>query len=201
MGETADHPSPIWRTPLAAALAAWMAGTVGATLAVPAILEGAPDGTGLVILAAIFVVPPPILMVWSFWTLLQDPETGWIAPTVLMGFLGAFVPGFQPLLDAGVRMNFETRRPAYEAVVRDARAGRLVGLAGPGGWIAGESRGVRFRFRPEEPGVVDFVWYRDYGVRAGVRHDDAPCVARPGFSCVARGEPLDGPFTYYLRVF
>lgn len=201
MGETADHPRPIWRTPLAAALAAWMAGIVGATLAAPAILETAPGAAGPVILAAIFVVPPPVLAVWSFWTLLSDPETGWIAPTVLMSFLGAFVPGFQPLLDAGVRLNFEARRPAYEAIVAETRSGRLVGVADPAGWISGESRGVRFRYRPQHPGVVDFVWYRAYGVRVGVRYDDSPCVARPGLSCVAGGEPLDGPFTYYLRVF
>jgi hypothetical protein len=60
---------------------------------------------------------------------------------------------------------------------------------------------VRFRYRPGEPGVVDFVWARAYGFRAGVIYDDTPCVARPGYSCLARGEPLDARYAYYQRLF
>ena len=133
--------------------------------------------------------------------MLREPVTGWLAPTVLMTFVGGFVPLFQPLFDAGVRLNFEARRPAYEAIVADVRAGRVGGVPNRRGWVVGIRDEIRFRYRAKDPGLVDFVWTDDYGFGVGVRHDDTPGVARPGFTCIARGEPLDQRYTYYARFF
>lgn len=201
MGDVTVIERPVWRTPLAVAIAAWMGMSVAMTLGAARLMEVTPDGLAPVLIAAIFVIPPPSLLIWSFWAMVRDPITGWLAPATLMAFCGAFVPMFQPLFDAGVRMNFEARRPAYEGIVADARAGRLVGVANARGWVVGERGQVRFRYRPSEPGVVDFVWARAYGFRAGVIYDDTPCVARPGYSCLARGEPLDARYAYYQRLF
>jgi hypothetical protein len=201
MGDMSVVARPIWRTRLAVVLVAWIVTVVTATLAAARLMEVVPDGLAPVVIAAVFVVPPPVLLVWSLWSMLREPVTGWLAPTVLMGFLGAFVPLFEPLYQTGVRLNFEQRRPAYEQIAADARAGRLVGVPNPRGWIQGSRDDIRFRFRPADPGLIEFPWTNAYGVRAGVRYDDTPCVARPGYTCISRGDPLDGRFTYYARFF
>ena len=201
MGDVNVIARPIWRTRLAVVIVAWMVMVVTATLAAPRLMEVTPEGMAPVLIAAIFVVPPPTLLVWSFWAMLREPVTGWLAPTVLMAFVGGFVPLFPPLFDAGVRLNFESRRPAYEAIVADVRAGRLGGVANRRGWVGGARDEIRFRYRAADPGVIDFVWTSSYGFRVGVRHDDTPCVARPGLTCIARGVPLDDRYTYYARFF
>lgn len=201
MGDGRVIERPVWRTPLAVAIAAWIGLAISMTLGAARLMEVTPEGLAPVLLAAIFVVPPPLLIVWSFWAMMRDPLTGWLAPAALMAFCGAFVPMVSPLYETGVRINFEARRPTYEAIVADAKAGRIVGVANARGWVEGERGEVKFRYRPADPGVIDFVWVRAYGVRAGVFHDDTPCVAKPGYSCIDRGEPLDGPFAYYQRLF
>lgn len=200
MGETADI-RPIWRTPLAAVLLAWMVIAVTATLTAARLMEVVPATVAPFAVIAVYLLPPPILLVWSFWTMLREPMTGWLGPTVLMAFLGAFVPLFPQLYTAGVRMNFQARRPTYEAIAADIRAGTLAGRPTPRGRLVGARDGVRFRYRPADPGLIDFVWTDTYGFRAGVRYDDTPCVARPGAVCIDRGEPLAERFTYYARVF
>lgn len=201
MGEMSVTDRPIWRTPLAVAIVAWMVMALSVTLAAARLMEVTPEGSAPIVIAAIYIVPPPLLLGWSFWAMLREPVTGWLAPTVLMTFVGGFVPLFQPLFQTGVRLNFEQRRPAYEAIVADAQAGRLVGVGNPQGWVTGERGDIRFRYRPADPGFIDFVWTRAYGFRAGVLYDDTPCVARKGFSCLSRGEPLDARYSYYARVF
>lgn len=200
MGET-PYIRPVWRTPLAAVLVAWMALATAATLVAPRLMELTPPAAGPLLIAAVYVIPPPILLVWSFWSMLREPMTGWLAPTVLMAFCGGFVPLAQPLYQTGVRLNFEDRRPVYEAIAAEVRAGTLGGLPSARGWIVGEREGVRFRYRRADLGMVDFPWTQAYGVRAGVRYDDTPCIARPGARCVDQGEPLAKGFTYYQRVF
>lgn len=202
MGEMSviDRP-PIWRTPLAVAIVAWMVLACTVTLAAARLMEVTPEGSAPIVITAIYIVPPPLLLGWSFWAMLREPVTGWLAPTVLMTFVGGFVPLFHPLYQAGIRMNFEARRPAYEAIVAEAKAGRLVGVAGRRGWVHGLSGDIRYRYRPTDPGTVDFIWTRAYGFRAGILHDDTPCVARKGYSCLSRGEALDARYSYYARVF
>ena len=201
MGETSETQRPVWRTRLAAVMVAWMATVVALTLAAPRLVETAPASFAPLAIVAIYVVPAPLLLVWSFWTMLREPMTGWLAPTILMTFIGGFVPGFRPLLDAGIRLNFEAHRPAYEAIAADARAGRLVGVSNGRGWVLGAREGVRFRYRADDPGVVVFEWIDAYGFRSGVRYDDTPCVARPGRLCIARGTPLAERYTHYARFF
>lgn len=200
MGET-PYIRPVWRTPLAAVLVAWMALATAATLVAPRVMELTPPAAGPLLIAAVYVIPPPVLLIWSFWSMLREPMTGWLAPTVLMAFCGGFVPLAQPLYQAGVRLNFEDRRPVYEAIAAEVRAGTLGGLPNARGWIVGQRDGVRFRYRRADLGMVDFPWSQAYGVRAGVRYDDTPCVARPGARCVDQGEALAKGFTYYQRVF
>lgn len=201
MGDAPVIERPIWRTPLAVAMVAWMGMVLVMTLGAGRLMEAVPEGIAPIMIAAVFVIPPPTLAVWSFWVMLRDPMTGWIAPTVLMTFCGGFVPAFEPLFDAGVRMNFAARRPAYEAIVADAKAGRLTGVANARGWVLGERGEIRFRYKPADPGLVDFIWTRAYGFRAGVLYDATPCVAKPGYSCLSRGEALDARYAYYQRFF
>lgn len=200
MGET-PYIRPVWRTGLAAALAAWMALVLGATLGAARLMEVTPVVVAPFLTGALYVVAPLILLVWSFWTMLREPMTGWLAPTVLMAFAGAFVPIAPLLYDAGVRLNFENRRPTYEAIAAEVRDGRIGGDPDPRGWIAGEREGVSFRFRPADRGAIDFAWAQAYGFKAGVRYDDTPCVSRPGALCIDRGEALAERFTYYARFF
>jgi hypothetical protein len=201
MGDMSVVARPIWRTRLAVVLVAWIVTVVTATLAAARLMEVVPDGLAPVVIAAIFVVPPPVLLVWSLWSMLREPVTGWLGPTVLMTFIGGFVPLFGPLYQTGVRLNFEQRRPAYEEIAADAKAGRLVGVPNKRGWIVGSRDDITFRFRPADPGLIEFPWASAYGVRAGIRYDDTPCVARPGFTCISRGDPLDARYTYYARFF
>lgn len=200
MGET-PYIRPVWRTRLAAALAAWMGLVLAGTLAAGRLMELTPPALAPLVVAGLYVIPPLILLVWSFWTMLREPMTGWLGPTVLMGFIGAFVPLATPLYEAGVHLNFEARRPTYEVIAAEVRDGRIGGVPNPRGWIVGERDGVRFRFRPTDRGMIDFAWAQAYGFKSGVRYDDTPCVSRPGAVCIDRGEALAERYTYYARFF
>ena len=200
MGET-PHIRPVWSTPLAAVLIAWMALAVAGAVAAARLMEVTPATVAPMLVLALYVIPPPALLAWSFWSMMREPVTGWLAPTVLMAFCGGFVPLAMPLYDAGVRLNFESRRPIYQTVVTEVREGRIAGAPNARGWITGERDGVRFRFRPADRGVVDFGWAQVYGFRTGVRYDDTPCVSRPGARCIDRGERLAERYSYYERIF
>jgi hypothetical protein len=189
----------VWRTRLAAVLAAWIAVVLAGTIAAPRLFEVLPDGAALPMAIILFVLTPPALLAWSFWAMLRDPVTGWLAPTVLMAFCGALAPASQPLFDFGVRMNFEARRPAYEAIVAAAKAGRL-GSANERGWVIGAQNGVRYRFHTSRPGQIEFVWRKERGLQAGVRYDDTPCITTRTMRCIARGRPLAGAYSFYQRI-
>ncbi|WP_293901839.1 hypothetical protein [Phenylobacterium sp.] len=198
MGNGADTSRPIWRRPLAAVLVAWMLLVVGGALTSARLMEILPGETALVLAIAGLVAPVPVLLVWGFWTMLREPVTGWIAPTVLLTFGGSLIPALQPLLDAGVRLNFEAHRPVYEAVVAD------VSLRPPSGhdhWVSGVREEVRYRYRADRPGEIDFAWAANGEFRTGVRYDDSPCVPRPGHRCIDRGRPLGGHYNYYQMLF
>lgn len=200
MGET-PYIRPVWRTRLAAALVAWMVLAATGALAAARLMEVTPPSVAPMLVLALYVAPPPALLAWSFWHMMREPVTGWLAPTVLMTFCGALIPLAQPLYDTGVRLNFQARRPAYEAIAAEVRDGRIAGVPNRRGWVTGEREGVRFRFRPRDRGVIDFAWAQAYGFKAGVRYDDTPCVSRPGALCIDRGERLDQRYTYYARFF
>ena len=70
-----------------------------------------------------------VLAAWSFWAMLREPMTGWLAPTILLAFCGAFVPASRPLLDAGAWLNFNAHRPAYDAIVAEAARRGLILLS------------------------------------------------------------------------
>src|SRR6478672_1325951 len=117
MGEPADTIRPVWRTRLAAVAIAWMGLVVGTTLASSRLLEVLPGDVLPFVAVSLYITPIPILLVWAFWVMLREPETGWLGPTVILAFVGGFVPAARPLFDAGVRLNFATHRAAYEAIV------------------------------------------------------------------------------------
>lgn len=200
MGET-PYIRPVWRTGLAAALTAWMALSLAGVLAAARLMEVTPSPVAPLLIVGLYLLPPPALLVWSFWHMMREPVTGWLAPTVLMAFCGTLVPLAPPLYDAGVKLNFEARRPTYEAIAAEVRDGRIGGAPNRRGWIMGQRDGVRFRFRPADRGVVDFGWAQAYGFKAGVRYDDSPCISRPGALCIDRGERLAERYTYYARFF
>lgn len=192
MGE-GDPLPPIWRTWLAAALAAWMLLVVGGIVGVWALLEAAPaavvlGGGALLALAGV------ALLVASLWAMMRDPVTGWLAPSAMLFFLGGLGPAFQPLSDAGARLNFERHRPAYEAVIADAKAGRLVPNAA--GWVEGERDNVPFRYRADRPGTVEFAWARG-PMACGVRYDESVCTPGAGLKCLDSGRPLADRYFHY----
>lgn len=199
MGDAAAIIRPIWRTPLAAALAGWMALVVGLTLGAGRVMEILPGETLLVLAAGTFLTPVPFLLAWSFWAMLREPVNGWLAPTILLAFCGAFVPASRPLLDAGAWLNFNAHHSTYEAIVAEAARTRAMGDAG--GSVEGSRNGVRFRYRADRPGEIDFEWSRNDAFEEGVRYDDSPCVATPGRACADRGRPLSGNYSHYLNVF
>lgn len=198
MAEAEDH-RPVWRTPLAAALAGWMTLVLSATFAAWRIAEIAPPGlvAGLALLLG--GIAPVGLLVWSLWTMLRDPVTGWMAPAALLFFCGGLIPAERPLADAGMRFNFRAHRPAYEAIVAEAKAGRL--RPDPGGWVEGVRDGVRFRYRADRPGDIEFPWLHETFVRAGVRYNDIPCRPSPTLKCLDRGELIEGRYFHYTSVF
>ena len=174
MGEAADSLRPIWRTPLAAALIAWIGLVIGATLASSRLLESLPTGALPFVAVGLYLAPIPILLIWSFWAMLREPMTGWLAPTIVLAFCGGFVPAFRPLFDAGVDLNFAAHRPVYDAIVADVAAG---GVASPGGrgWIQGSQRNIRYGFQPDHRDVVQFVWSDNTYLPAAVVYDARSC--------------------------
>ncbi|MBL8769817.1 MAG: hypothetical protein JNK30_00420 [Phenylobacterium sp.] len=199
MDNPGDSYTPVWRTPLAMALLAWMGLAIGAIVGVWRGLETLPPGVVLGLAAGLLVACPVLLLIWSFWTMMRDPVTGWIAPSALLAFLGGMVPAWGPLLDAGVRLNFESHRPTYEAVVADAAAGRLARLsAAPGGWVEEDRDGLRFRYRGGRPERIDFIWARNAYIEAGVRYNARPCRPTPRMKCLGAGLPLANGYSHYV---
>ena len=199
MGDAAETFRPIWRTPLAAVLAAWMAMVIITTLGAGRLMEVMPEGTILILGSAIYLAPAPLLLAWSFWAMLREPMTAWLAPTLLLAFCGGVVPAFGPLLDLGARVNFAAHRPTYDAIVAEAARTRTRG--GPDGAVTGERDGVRYRYRAEQPGAIDFPWARNAMFAEGVRYDDSPCVPKRGLRCADHGQPLAGDYSHYRIAF
>lgn len=199
MDDLGDSFTPVWRAPLAMVLLAWMAAAVCTVLGAWRILEALPPVMALGVGVGLLVVAPALLLVWSFWTMMRDPVTGWIAPSALLGFLGGMIPAWGPLLDTGIRLNFETHRPAYEAIVADGRAGRLVrATTSPGGWVEEDRDGLKFRYRGGRPERIDFIWSRNDFLEAGVRYNAHPCHPTPQLKCLAAGLPLAEGYSHYV---
>jgi hypothetical protein len=199
MGDVAEAIRPIWRTPLAAVLGGWMAIVIGATLSSGRLMEIVPGEALPVLAVAVYAAPLPILLGWSIWAMLREPTTAWLAPTIFLAFCGAFVPAFGPLLEIGTRLNFESRRAVYDAIV--AEAVRTRALGGPDGAVTGVRDGVRYRFRADRPGEIDFIWTRSGAFAEGILYDSSPCLGRPGMLCADRGELLDGFYSHYRYIF
>lgn len=199
MEASPDSIRPIWRKPLATVLAAWMALVIGATLAAGRLMEIVPGEIVLILAVGVFIAPVPILLVWSFWAMLREPMTSWLAPTILLTFCGAVVPAFEPLRDAGARLNFAAHKVTYAAVVDEAA--RIRALGDIDGLVIGTRNGVRYRYRAERPGEIDFEWVRNGTFEEGVRYDDSPCAPQPGRACADRGQPLEGFYSHYRMGF
>jgi hypothetical protein len=181
MGEAADTIRPIWRTRLAAALVAWMGLVVGATLASSRLLEVLPADVLPFAAVSLYITPIPIFLVWGFWAMLREPLTGWVAPTVVLAFCGAFVPAAKPLFDAGVALNFAARRPAYEAIVDDVVSGRLAAAPAEIGWTQGQRGEIRYAFQSSHRDLVQFIWSENPYLPSAVIYDAKSCgVPRPG---------------------
>ena len=195
MSGAPDTFKPIWRTPLAAVLTAWMLAVVLTTLAAGRLLEVVPGAALYGAALLVYLAPIPPLLAWGVWAMLKEPLTGWLAPTLLFTFCGGFVPAAQPLFDAGVTLNFEMHRARYDAIVEEAKTS----AQRREGYVEGVRDGVRFRYRASRPGEIDFPW-RDRAGEVGVRYDDTPCVTVPGRRCIARGRPLGDNFVFYQRI-
>ncbi len=199
MGDAAEANSPIWRTPLATALAGWMLLVIGMAVGAGRLIEVVP-GEALVILAlSAVVLPVPGLLAWSFWVMLREPMTGWVAPTLLLAFCGGMVPAGGPLLDLGVRLNFIAHRPTYEAVIAEAAQPDV--LKGSAGVVSGERNGVRYAYHADRPGEIDFVWTQNEVFSEGIRYDNTPCRPSRERMCADQGKTLEGYFSHYRSGF
>jgi hypothetical protein len=199
MDDPGDSFTPVWRSPLAMVLLAWMVLAIGGILGAWRAMEALPPMMALGLAMGLFVLAPVLLLAWSFWTMMRDPVTGWIAPSALLTFLGAMVPAWGPLLDAGVRLNFETHHAAYDVIVADSRAGRLMrASSSPGGWVEEDRDGLRFRYRGGRPERIDFIWSRNQFLEAGVRYNARPCRPTVRVKCLAAGLPLDNGYSHYV---
>jgi hypothetical protein len=192
MGE-GDPLPPIWRTWLAATLAAWMLLVIGGIVGAWAILETVPTPLTMAG-AAILILAGPALLAAALWAMMRDPVTGWIAPSAMLFFLGGLGPALGPLNELGARLNFERHRPAYVAIIADAKAGRLV--PNGAGWVEGLRGDVRFRYRADRPDIVEFAWARG-PLSSGVRYHEGGCTPGPRLKCLDRGRPLVDRFYHY----
>jgi hypothetical protein len=189
--------TPIWRTRLWPFLIAWM-GLIAATpFAVWPMAEAASPSPVIAGLVVLLGVGPVLLLLWSLVVMMREPVTGWIAPTMLLAFCGGLIPAAMPMLEAGQRLNFDAHRPVYEALVTQARDGRLGGQPLANGWVEGERDTVRYRYPAGRAGEMEFVWVTTRWWENGVRYDDTPCHPQPGLRCVDQGRPLDGFYSYY----
>ena len=182
MGETADTIRPVWRTRLAAALVAWMGLILGTTLASSRLLEVVSGHVLPYLAAALYIAPIPVFLAWGFWAMLREPMTGWLAPTIMLTFCGAFIAGFPQLFGAGVMLNFLAHRPTYDAIVADVATGAIGGDRAQRGWIQARQGRVRYAFQAGHRGLVQFVWSEQDYLPAAVVYDAKACgvAPRPG---------------------
>lgn len=181
---------------MAGVLVVWMLSMLAAPLCFGRLLELAPEGA-FPLIAGALLLPAPWLLIWSFWTMQREPLTGWLAPSAMLAFAGGYVPAFMPLLDAGVRLNFQLHRPAYEAIVDEVRAETPAPGAQLSGWVVEQRDGITFRHRDDRPGVIEFIWRSDNWIEAGVRFNPRPCRASRALRCVNPGDPRFGVPGYF----
>lgn len=180
MGESADtlRPEvmkPVWRTPLAAAAAGWMGAVIGVTVASSRLLEVLPDNAAPFVFVGLYLAPIPVLLVWGFWVMLRDPLTGWLAPTVILAFVGAFVPAAPHLFNLGVALNFLAHREAYEEIVADVGSGRLAADPAARGWTTGVRGEVVYGFQATRRDLVQFTWSDGAYLASAVVYDARAC--------------------------
>ncbi len=203
MGEPADTFRPVWRTRLAAVGVAWMCLVVGVTLGSSRLLELIPAQTVPFVAFSLYITPIPILLVWSFWTMLREPMTGWLAPTVILAFCGGFVPAAGLLFDAGVNLNFASHRPAYEAIVADVALGRLAPDPTAKGWTVGTRGEVVYAFQARRRDLVQFTWsegaYRAAAVVYDARACGVPRTATAGRRIISTYDRRLGGHYCYVR--
>ena len=199
MGDASETIRPIWRTPLATALAGWMLLVIGLAVGSGRLVEVVPGETLVILALSTVVLPVPVLLAWSFWVMLREPMTGWVAPTLLLAFCGGMVPAGGPLLDLGAQLNFLAHRPTYEAVI--AEAAQADALTGSEGVVSGERNGVRYAYRADRPGEIDFTWTQNKVFTEGVRYDNTPCRPSRERMCADQGRALEGFYSHYRRGF
>lgn len=170
----------VWRTWPGRVLLAWMALVVFVALAYGPLLEvlssDAVSWGGLLVLFG----APAALLPWSLWALIRRPRSAWPAPAGLLLFCAAFVFGGDKPWIAGGWLNLMRHRVAYDAVVADAKAGRLPG-AGSDRWVEGSRGGVDYIVAAWSPTTVIFPWHRNpYGGGwIGVTYDEEDCPPHP----------------------
>ena len=180
MGDTADTIppdaiKPVWRTRLAAVAIAWMGLVVGTTLASSRLLETLPGDAIPFVAVSLYITPIPILLVWAFWTMLREPVTGWLAPTVILAFAGGFVAAAPPLFDLGVSLNFAAHRAAYRDIVADVAQGRLAVDPNAPGWTMGTRGQVAYGFQAQRRDLVQFPWSDNSYLASAVVYDARAC--------------------------
>lgn len=146
--------SSVWRTALAKFVAVWL---VLASL----VVAGAVPlyellGTLAVIPWNVVFVGPILLLIWSVVLVVRAPRRRWPAPLLVLAAAALAVAGAEPASGLGLRMNFLRHRGAYDRIVAEAQAARLVGRTSPQGAISGTRFGHEFVAGPGPQGFVQF---------------------------------------------
>lgn len=169
---------PFYRTLLGRVLFGWMGLTLLVVLTFAAWLPILPFAALGPALLAIYLVAPAGLLIWSVWAAIRRPRTAWPGPLLLVAFCGSFVLSAQKLAVVGAYVGLIAHRSAYDAIVRDTKAGQLAVQSGARRWV--ERRRGSVRYVASLPEFIAFPLDHDpYGGWIGILYDDHDCPPNP----------------------
>lgn len=129
-----------------------------------------------------------MLLAWGLRLLLQKPRRNWPAPILVLLAASLWFGLSEPLLNAGLILNFARHQATYDRVVADAEAGLLKGKTTPSGAIEGVRNGQAFHAVPGPAGFVRFKeWQGGDYMFFDVFHDRRSCPGRD------KGRPVHTP--------
>lgn len=138
------------------------------------------------LIAAVYLGGGGLLFAACAVAAVRAPQRWWPASVALLTFCVAIVPLTAPLAYAGVWLNFQLHKPAYEAVITDWKAGRLPNPPDARGCVHGSAHGVEYSsFECTRPQLA-FPWGDDPASLTGVMYDEEDCPRAPP-------EPLPPP--------
>jgi hypothetical protein len=157
--------------PFEAAFAGWIVVAVVFWLALMRLLELLSPVAFGVVWAAVYLGAPLVLLLWAISRAIRRRGPWLFVPAVLFAAVVVLASGIF-LVQVSAYLNFLAHKTAFDAVVADAKAGRLD--------RAGSRHGVRYILPFERPDAVVFPWNHDtHGGWIGVAYDEDDCPPKP----------------------